>query len=73
MTDRHDGYLVILEKAIREDDAEPTITALEQIRGVLKVEPCISTSEGLVNGMRVKCQLLMKLQGFVSQEWRNES
>lgn len=39
MTDRHAGYVVTLESNIREDDAQDTIAALKQIRGVLDVRP----------------------------------
>lgn len=39
MTDRHAGYLITLERDIREDDAEATIAALRQVKGVLTVQP----------------------------------
>lgn len=39
MTDHYSGFLVILEKDIRDDDAQPIIDAIKQLRGVLKVVP----------------------------------
>jgi hypothetical protein len=42
MTDRHNGYIVTLEQNIREDDAESTIAALRQIKGVLSVQPVVA-------------------------------
>jgi hypothetical protein len=42
MTDRHAGYLITLEGDMRDDDAEATIIALGQIKGVLSVEPLVS-------------------------------
>jgi hypothetical protein len=39
MTDRHAAYLVVLEDDIREDDAEATLNALMQIKGVIGVQP----------------------------------
>lgn len=39
MTDRHCGYVVTLDKDIREDDAEAIISAMMMLRGVLTVEP----------------------------------
>lgn len=39
MTDRHAGYLVTLTENIREDDAQQTIAALRQIKGVQVVAP----------------------------------
>lgn len=45
MTDRHGGYIVTLEEGIREDDAEGTLSAIRQIRRVIKVEPIVETIE----------------------------
>ena len=45
MTDRHVGYTVVLGKEIRDDDAVPILTAIRQIRGVLKVTPQVASPE----------------------------
>jgi hypothetical protein len=45
MTDRHAGYIVTLGHDIREDDAEATVTALRQIKGVLNVTPLVADAE----------------------------
>lgn len=45
MTDRHAGYLVTLAADIREDDAEATLIALRMVKGVLSVEPVVSTTD----------------------------
>lgn len=43
MTDRHSGYIVILDRDIREDDAEESvIAALRMIRGVADVKPILA-------------------------------
>lgn len=57
MTDRHAGYIVVLDKDIREDDAEATLTALRRVRGVISIEPIIVDSmshehEGPSHGSR---------------------
>jgi len=39
MTDRHNAFIVILERDIRDDDAQGTINAIKQIKGVLDVQP----------------------------------
>jgi hypothetical protein len=39
MTDRLQGFLVVLDKDIREDDAEVTKSAIEQIKHVARVDP----------------------------------
>lgn len=38
MTDRINALIVVLEQDMRTDDAEATIAAIRQIRGVLSVE-----------------------------------
>jgi hypothetical protein len=35
MTDRHAGYVVVLERDIREDDAEVILSAIGMVKGVL--------------------------------------
>lgn len=37
MTDRYNTLTVVLEKDIRDDDAEALLTAIRQLRGVLSV------------------------------------
>jgi hypothetical protein len=49
MTDRHVGYMVVLEKDTRSDDAEVTLNAIRQIRGVLGVTPVIR--EGMLQAL----------------------
>ncbi len=39
MTDRYAGFVVVLDEDVREDDAQATINAIRQIKGVLGVEP----------------------------------
>ena len=48
MTDRHVGYVVTLEHDMREDDAEGTLTALRQIKGVLDVRPLVGSAETIL-------------------------
>lgn len=39
MTTRHAGYVITLEKDIREDDSQSIIEAIKMIRGIVRVEP----------------------------------
>jgi len=39
MTERYQGFVVVLDEEMREDDAECTINAIRQIKGVIKVSP----------------------------------
>jgi len=46
MTDRHAGYLVVLDRDIREDDAEEgVLNAIRMIKGVVSVEPVIAGAQ----------------------------
>lgn len=43
MTDRHAAYIVVLDQDIRDDDAEPILTALRMVKHVASVEPVVSS------------------------------
>ena len=43
MTTRHSGYLVTLERNLRDDDSANIINAIKMLRGVLDVTPIEST------------------------------
>jgi hypothetical protein len=68
MTDRHCGYIVTLEKDIRDDDAKDTITALRNIKGVVSVEPILGGAEIHIATARMKQDLLFKVWNFIKQE-----
>ena len=61
MTDRINAFVVILETDLRTDDAEATVSALRQIRGVLSVEPHVSRLEDFVAQERARQALASKL------------
>ena len=44
MTTRYIGYVVAIEEDIREDDAEPILNAIKQIRGVISVRGLVDES-----------------------------
>lgn len=54
MTDRLNGFVVVLESDIREDDAQATLAALRQIKGVLTVEPNATNVGDLIATARVR-------------------
>ena len=68
MTDRHGGYIIVLENDIREDDAEPIINAIKQIRGVIEVAPCVSDSGTWIAHSRARHEILMKFSDFMIKE-----
>lgn len=42
MTDRLAGFIVTLEQDVRVDDAEATLSAVRQIKGVISVQPVVA-------------------------------
>jgi hypothetical protein len=48
MTDRLKGIYVAFDEDIRDDDAEPIIQAIRQIRHVLSVTPHVTRQEAYV-------------------------
>lgn len=61
MTDRHAGYVITLANDIREDDAEHIINALRMIKGVINVQPIVSSVELMLAKDRVDYQWREKL------------
>ena len=81
MTDRVEGFTVVLDSRIRKDDAESIQKAISQLRGVMFVDPVITTTDSFAAEMRVRTELFQGLldflQGFVdprsASKARNES
>lgn len=65
MTDRHSGYFVTLEENLREDDAQATINAIRQIKGVLSVDPKIADASDLIATARSRREIREKLINLV--------
>ena len=61
MTDRIKALYVVLDHDIREDDLQPTINAILQIKNVLDVTTKVSSLEDHVAQVRVKHELITKL------------
>ncbi len=61
MTDRIHSFVVVLDKEIREDDAEATIQAIRQIKNVIKVIPQIATVDHYVAKSQARYELQNKL------------
>lgn len=66
MTDRVQGYVVILDENMREDDAEAVVQALRMVRGVLDVQPVPATIETHVAEERARLKLLQQLWDFLA-------
>jgi len=61
MTDRINAFLVVLDEELREDDAENTITALKQIKGVIGVEKAVENSSLMIAKMQIRNEMTAKL------------
>ncbi len=69
MTDRIDSFTVILQEDLRADDAQATIDAIEQLRGVLSVKPHIRSGlEYAVAETRVKSDLFAQITEILYPE-----
>jgi hypothetical protein len=68
MTDRHAGYLITLDKTIRDDEAEATIAAIHQIRGVLTVEPVPADITLAMAQSRARHELVVKIYDALGLE-----
>ena len=61
MTDRYHSIVVVLEKDMREDDAEYTLNAIRMIKGVLSVKQRISNPDTHMAEERAKREYANKL------------
>jgi hypothetical protein len=66
MTDRLKGCTVTFEHEIRDDDAEPILEAIRQLRGVADVTPAIMTADDYFVIRRVRRELQDKLLAVLS-------
>lgn len=63
MTDRINGYFVVLEDSVREDDVQPVLNAIRQIRGVIGVTPQIQDSFSETAGILAERNRILRLIG----------
>jgi hypothetical protein len=61
MTDRYKGLIVTLDTDLRDDDAEPIIAAIRQLRGVIDVRPVVANPDDHINRQRVAYELRARL------------
>lgn len=68
MTDRVNRIEVALEKDIREDDIEPLLTAIRQMRGVLSVATNVADSDAWIAEERASAAWRAKLLKVIFPE-----
>ena len=67
MTDRIAGYVVTLDKDMRDDDVESTTNAIRMVKGVIGVQPLISSPEILI-AYRAKNKIWSKILDLYKEE-----
>ena len=67
MSDRINGFVVILDKDYKDEDIEATIKAIEQIKGVVAVKPNIVTGSEYIVTERTKLKIVNKLYDFAQE------
>jgi hypothetical protein len=67
MTDRINAYTVVLDRDVREDDAEDIATALRMVRGVLSVTPNVAKLGDYIAIERAKNTLRERLFAVVAE------
>lgn len=61
MSDRIQAFTVVLDKDIRDDDAESTLQALSMVKGVAAVFPVIAEAGDMIQRMRVRHEIRMRI------------
>lgn len=61
MTDRLAGFVVTLEQDLRDDDAQATIAAIRQIKGVISVEPVLGGPDIHIAEERARLNITTRL------------
>ena len=60
-TERFAGFVVVLKKDTKEEDAAATIAAIEQLRGVLTVHPVKGDTSLQIAEIRIKIEMKKKI------------
>lgn len=67
MSDRINGFIVILDKDYKDEDIKSTISAIERIKGVIAVKPNIVTPDEHIAGERTKIEIVNMIYDFAQQ------
>lgn len=61
MTDRYNYLTVVLDRDVRDDDAEPIVSAIGMIRGVVSVKGAVADPSDYAARARVREEISRKL------------
>lgn len=68
MSDKINGFIVVLDKELVDISAQKTIDAIKQIKGVIKVTPNVVDARDHIAEAKVKQELINKLFGLLTEE-----
>ena len=68
MSDRYNYLTVVLERDLKDEEAEPLIAAIKQLRGVLSVAPNVTDATALLAEERVRSELRKKLWQIMRED-----
>lgn len=68
MTDRLNALTVILEDDVRDDDAQPLISAIYQLKGVISVKPHVSDIDSAIAETRAIHKFKDKIRSLLLEE-----
>ncbi len=69
MTDRYKGFIVHLDKEIRNDDAEIILIALRTIKHVSNVKPLIASADDSIAYLRGRQEIITKMYDLLTAEF----
>jgi hypothetical protein len=61
LSDRYNYLIVVLEKDLKDEDAQPLLEAIQCLRGVLSVTPNVNDPDDWMAQERVRAELSEKL------------
>ena len=73
MSNRINGFIVVLDKDYKDEDVEATISAIKQIKGVIGVKPNIVTSNESISKYQTKIEIVNKIYDFAQQILEGEN
>lgn len=68
MTDRIQALIVTLDGDIRDDDLQPVIAAIGQIKHVIAVDPIVAKAEDHISRTKVRLELYNKILKLIEED-----
>lgn len=70
MTDRYRAFIVVLDHDMREDDAQPTLVAIKQIKNVISVDPHVADITDHIAYTQARHDLQKELMDILVRPYR---